>query len=177
MLFSIAIQLSNRSLAAEQGNKDEDESIGNIYIDLEIGEITSISNLDNFDFTDWELNDDVVEQSDDVCVYSNKLANTQYTITASGTGTGSSFAVTSSTGNEEIPYLAYWNDRAKTDSGRKQIRANTPLTNQKKANTKAFDCEGKDNARISIAFTKTDLDAVVITGLYSGTLFISISPE
>lgn len=177
LVAALTIFYSEISYAAEQGSLDSNESQGNIYLDLRIADIVLISNLEDFDFSNWNLTaQDVIEQSDDVCVYSNKLMNRKYAITASGTGTGSAFTVTNEAG-EEIPYQVYWNDSAGIDNGRSELISNKILNNQKDASIDSLDCGGDDNARISIAFSRDNIEAAIIGGTYNGTLYIAISPE
>jgi len=169
-IFVIFLICGKSLFAEQQGVLDENESEGQIEIELNISELAQISNLDDFYFDNWDKKSDM-QKSDDVCVYSNG-AGGRYNIIARGTGANGNFEVTDSVNS--VPYEVYWNDDInKRDAGRR-LRPNRSVR-RSRASNEYFDCNGINNASLTIRFLKRDL-ASALTSSYHGTLIVSVSP-
>ena len=162
---------SKVTLAVQQGELDDEESYGEINFEIEIAELTQISDLDDFYFSNWDMKSNM-QQSDQVCVYSNS-ASGKYHITARGSGSGYAFEVTN--GEHNVPYDAYWKDKITGSGIGKKLKPNKQLKNRKRGSKTHFDCNGLTNAVITIRFLKDDLEGATGSS-YHGNLILEIAP-
>ncbi len=168
--FFIVIAFCKYSFAEQQGVTSDVESQGQIEINLEITDLIKISGLNDFYFINWDKSNDM-KQDDLVCVYSNN-SNGRYNILAYGTGSNGNFEV--SDGTRNIEYELYWSDQINSEIPI-LLNPNQPLLSEN-ANKDYFDCNGANNAKITIKFKSNDLEKSLGSD-YQGSLIVAISPE
>ena len=126
-----------------------------------------ITGVSDFAFGTWSGSGDMTD-TDTLCIYRDSGGD-DYSITASGSGAGGSFSVSSGGGN--LSYQIRWR---KSGGSFISLNANSG-TNFDGAHTASETCGGVDNAEIEIQFTSGSLEAA-IGGSYSGTLTLLIAP-
>ena len=112
-------------------------------------------------------------RSQNMCVYSNGTGMT-YSVSASGTGNGASFVLTS--GANSLPFQVEWSDSTGQSSG-VSLSPATPLTGQRSSATQQFCNSGPaTSASMIIVLRPSDLTQAR-EGNYAGTLNLLISAE
>jgi hypothetical protein len=165
--------LAGTAQAATQGNLGA-SSTGTVVINASVPAQVRISGLSDVNFTAVNPNNDAAN-AQNVCVWSNN-ANKRYNITASGSGTGSAFALTS-TGLAEIPYSVEWDDVSGATSGA-GLTSGTALGNQTSAANNPS-CTGlaNESASLIVKVAATNLQAMQAETTYTGTLTLTVAPE
>lgn len=109
-----------------------------------------------------------------LCVYANSNGS-NYSVSAAGGGPGGSFVLYD--GSRTLTYGVEWAASAGRSSGT-PVTANALLTGQHSTanNQNCNGPGGTSTATLVIALRPSDLDAA-ISGNYSGTLFVTVSPE
>jgi len=171
ILAAIFLLPLNYVYAEQQGSLGLDSSVGEVEVAIEISELVKISNLNDFDFTNWNRIDDM-EQSDLLCVYSNG-ARGAYRVSARGTGIRENFEVTDGTNN--VPFKVFWEDDINSGANGRMLIANRSMR-MTNANIEDFECNGNLNAKLTIAFLSRDLSGAFVS-TYRGTVIITIMPE
>ena len=163
--LSAGMMVSATSFAATQGTVGG-TSTGDLDIQVTINDAVRISNLTDV-VTTFTGTDISAPQT--VCVYRNSTGD--YNITATGDGgTGTEFKIADT--GVEIDYAVSWND----GSGASAMTSNTALTGQQNADTSDPNCGGGDTATLTIGVLASDMVAVP-TGVYTGTLTLTVAPE
>lgn len=170
LLIAVFLTIKS-SFAVQQGDLDENESIGELEMAIEVTELVKLSGLDDLYFSKWD-NQSQMAQSDDICIYSNSAMGA-YSVTARGSGAGGAFVVDD--GVNKVNYQVYWQDQIESTSMGSKLEPNINAYNQLNGNNKYFDCNGINNARLTIVFLKEELRKS-IGSHYSGNLVIQISP-
>lgn len=148
-------------------------STGTKNISITIGLLAFIKNVDDAIFNTWDGAGDV-EDSDDVCVYSNGGSN-NYEVTAYGNGNANAFTVTD--GNKSIPYSVAWSDNKGSDFAAGTTLIKDQITNSNFGGGSNPVC-AKDNASVVVKFAESDLLASAVSGnSYQGTLTMIITAE
>ena len=113
----------------------------------------------------------------DVCLYAKNPPQNAYRITASGSGAGGAFTLSS--GTATLPFEVQWSDRAGQTVGT-QLVANQPLTAQNSSigAGSADDCSSGVAATASlILILRSAAVAAASSGDYSGSLTLLVAPE
>lgn len=113
-------------------------------------------------------------RSESLCLYAKRPPLDQYRITASGSGPGGSFELSS--GSDSLPYEVQWND-IPGQSGGAPLLANQPLTAQQ-STASVDDCSkgAATTASLVVVLRSSDVSAAS-SGTYAGTLTLLVAPE
>lgn len=132
-----------------------------------------ITNLSDVDFGLIANPQVEARRSQNICLYSNSSGGA-YSVSASGSGTGSSFAL--SNGADSLPYEVEWSETSGQGSGVPLAPA-VPLTGQRSAATQQFCNSGPaTTASMTIVLRAAELSRAR-EGSYSGTLTLLIAAE
>ena len=114
--------------------------------------------------------------SQSVCLYSKSPPANNYRITASGSGAGGAFLLSS--GTATLPFEVQWSASAGQSAGT-QLLANQPLTAQhSSASTSVDDCsKGPASTASLIIVLRSAAVSAASSGTYSGTLTLLVAPE
>lgn len=115
--------------------------------------------------------------SQSVCLFSKSPPNNNYRITASGSGTGGAFLLSS--GTATLPFEVQWSDSPGQSAGT-QLLANQPLTAQHSSsgNASVDDCsKGPASTASLIIVLRSAAVSAASSGTYSGTLTLLVAPE
>jgi hypothetical protein len=112
-------------------------------------------------------------QSQNICLYSNTTGS-RYSVAASGSGTGSSFALSS--GSDSLAYEVEWSDQSGQTTGT-GLAPNVAVTGQASSATHQFCNSGPaTSASLTIVFRSSDLSQAR-EGSYSGSLTLLVAAE
>lgn len=113
-------------------------------------------------------------RSESLCLYAKSPPLDQYRITASGSGPGGAFELSS--GIDRLPYEVQWNDVA-GQAGGAPLAANQPLTGQQ--NTASVDDCSKGAATTAslVVVLRSAAVSSASSGTYTGTLTLVVAPE
>jgi hypothetical protein len=131
-------------------------------------QLVQITSMRNFSFGSWSGSGDL-HDSDQVCIYRSS-GGTNYRITASGSGAGSSFRVAN--GGANIAYEVRW--QPLPAGSLTSLTAASPTGFSGASNS--INCGGSTNALLDITITESALSAAA-SGSYSGTLSILLEPN
>lgn len=113
-------------------------------------------------------------RTQNICVYSKSSPLDNYRITASGSASGGTFALSS--GSNTLPYEVQWSDTSGQTSGA-QLSANVPLTGQH-SSAEQDDCsKGPATTASLIIVVRSAAVAGAISGSYTGSLTLVVAPE
>lgn len=112
-------------------------------------------------------------RSQNICVYSNSTAGA-YSVTASGSGPGSSFALAN--GPDWLAYEVEWSPQTGQTSGA-LLSANVALTGQTSAATQQFCNSGPATSASLIVILRAAALSQAREGNYSGSLTLLIAAE
>lgn len=113
-------------------------------------------------------------QSQSICVYTKSPPANNYSVTASGSGPGGAFLLSSSNGT--LPFEVQWSATPGQTSGSPLI-ANTALTGQH-SNASADDCSsGPASTASLIVILRSAALGAAFSGTYTGTLNLLVAPE
>lgn len=113
-------------------------------------------------------------RSQSICVYSKSPPLDQYRVTASGSGSGGAFELSS--GSDTLPYEVQWGQSAGQSTGAPLV-ANQPLTGQQNT-AAADDCSKGAAATASLVLVLRSAALLTATsGNYTGTLTLVVAPE
>jgi hypothetical protein len=113
-------------------------------------------------------------RSQSVCLYAKSAPLDRYRITASGSGAGGAFVLSS--GSDTLPYEVEWNDVAGQASGAPLV-ANQPLTGQQ-STAAAGDCSrGPATTASLVLVLRSAALSAASSGTYTGTLTLLVAPE
>ncbi len=132
-----------------------------------------ITNLSDVDFgLISNLQADAL-RAQNVCLYSNS-AGGLYSVTASGSGAGSSFTL--SNGTSALPYEVQWSSQS-GQSGGASLTPNVAATGQSSAATHQFCNSGPAASASLIVVLRSSALSQAREGLYSGSLTLLIAAE
>ncbi len=113
-------------------------------------------------------------RSESLCLYAKSPPLDQYRITASGSGPGGSFDLTS--GSDNLPYEVQWSASAGQSVG-VPLMANQPLTAQQ-ATASVDDCsKGAATTASLVVVVRSAAVSAASSGSYTGTLTLLVAPE
>jgi hypothetical protein len=114
--------------------------------------------------------------SQSVCLYAKSPPSNNYRVTASGSGTGGAFLLSS--GTATLPFEVQWSDTPGKSAGT-QLLANQPLTAQHSTSSgSADDCsKGPATTASLIIVLRSAAVSAASSGTYSGTLTLLVAPE
>ena len=131
-----------------------------------------ISNLRDFTLGSWSGSGDLYD-NDDICIYNS--GGTGYRITATGSGSGQAFTLSTTGG--AVEYEVRFKDQAGSGGSYVQLTSGTQVSSFSGASSSSDCNSGVDlNANIKITVTATALGSAV-PGSYSGTLTIVLAPN
>ena len=116
-------------------------------------------------------------QSQSLCLYSKSPPANNYRITASGSGPGGAFLLSS--GSATLPFEVQWSDLAGQTAG-SQLLPNRPLTAQHSpvGAGAADDCSSGPGTTASLVIIlRSGSLSAASSGSYSGTLSLLVAPE
>lgn len=111
--------------------------------------------------------------SQDICVYANTSGN-RYRVTASGSGPGGSFALSS--GSNLLPYEVQWGASSGQSSGL-QLSANSAQTGLVSSATQQTCNSGPISSASLIVLVRSTSLSSAMAGSYGGTLTLMIGAE
>lgn len=133
--------------------------------------ITGLSDVSFGTITGFAM-DSVRSQS--ICVYSKSPPADNYRVTASGSGSGGAFDLSS--GSNTLPYEVQWSDTSGQTSG-SQLAPNQALTAQHSTAQKDDCTNGPATTASLIIILRSGAVAGAIAGSYTGSLTLVIAPE
>jgi hypothetical protein len=160
------------AIAATQGSLGATSS-GSVSISASVPNRARLTGLTDVAFTSV---DPATAASDaqDVCVWSN-TATKAYTITASGSGTGSAFTLAN--GALTVPYSVQWNASSGQTTGT-ALTAGTASASLVSAATSQNCASGvASSASLVVGIAATDLQTMEGTVSYAGTLTLLVTPQ
>jgi hypothetical protein len=132
-----------------------------------------ITNLSDVDFGLLSNLQADALRSQDVCLYSNS-AGSLYSVTASGSGAGSSFTL--SNGTSALPYEVRWSGQSGQSTGT-SLSPNVAVTGQSSAATHQFCNSGPAASASLILVLRSSALSQAREGSYSGSLTLLIAAE
>lgn len=124
-----------------------------------------ITNMNDIALGSWGGSGDL-QGDDSVCIYSTGSAD--YLVTASGSGAGSAFELTS--GSDTLTYEVRYND------GGSFVQLTTGNSQAFTGASSTVNCGGGTNGTLRVTVRELDLSGV-LSGSYSGTLTVVIDPN
>jgi len=112
-------------------------------------------------------------RSENVCLYADTATN-GYNITATGTGPGGAFQLSSGSGS--MAYQVQWSASSGQSSGA-QLTANVPLTGQVSTATHQTCSTGPASSASLIVVLQSAALSSATAGTYNGTLTLVVGPE
>jgi hypothetical protein len=132
-----------------------------------------VTNLSDVDFGLLANLQSDARRSQDICLYSSSTGSL-YSITASGSGSGSAFALNN--GAATLPFEVQWSSQSGQTSGT-SLTPNVPVTGQTSSATHQF-CNGgpPTSASLTVILRSAALSQAR-EGNYSGTLTLLVAAE
>lgn len=155
--------------AASQGSLGA-TSKGTIMITLSVAPRARISGLKDVSFTQVDSNKPALS-TQDVCVWSNTVSKS-YTITASGSGSGGAFVLSS--GTRTVPFNVRWGSKA--GEGGQRLTSGVPSGALTSAATDQ-ECTPGTTTPFSIQLAQADLRLAEPGLAYTGILNLTVSPQ
>jgi hypothetical protein len=170
LALAAGIALAGPADAATQGSIGA-TSTGSVAITASVPNRALITSLTDVSFTNADPSV-AATSSQGPCVWSN-TSTRNYTITASGSGTSGAFTVAS--GSSVIPYSVGWANSA----GATSLTALTAGTASSAvaSNATNISCGGSGNSTLKVTIGATDLQNMVATNSYTGTLTLVVTPQ
>lgn len=158
------------ALAATQGSMGA-TSTGSISITATVPNRARISGLTDVAFTNVDPSVDAAS-SQGPCVWSN-TATRKYTIEATGSGASNAFTLTD--GSVTVPYSVGWaaSTGATTLTALNAGTASSAFT----ATSTNIACSGGADSTLKVSILANDLQNMVATNTYSGTLTLVVTPQ
>ena len=114
--------------------------------------------------------------SQNVCAFSNTPPS-QYSVTASGSGTGSAFTLSAGGSIPVLPYAVQWNQLSGQTSGT-ALTPSVPLNTQTSVATKKACSSGpSSSASLIVVITTADLQTALSGVTYTGVLTLLLAPQ
>lgn len=113
-------------------------------------------------------------RSQSVCLYAKAPPSNNYRITASGSGSGGAFYLTS--GTDALPYEVQWSNSPGQTSG-VQVSPNVPLTGLPNSADNDDCSKGPATTATLIVILRSNVLSAAIAGTYNGSLTLLVAPE
>jgi len=169
-VIASAVMVASPAVAATQGSIGA-TSTGTVAITATVPNRALITSLSDVTFTNADPSV-AATSSQGPCVWSN-TSTRNYTITASGSGTAGAFTVAS--GSSVIPYSVGWANSANAASPTALTAgtASSALT----SNATNISCSGSGNSTLKVTIGASDLQDMIATQSYTGTLTLVVTPQ
>jgi len=169
-VIASAVMAASPAVAATQGSIGA-TSTGTVAITATVPNRALITSLSDVTFTNADPSV-AATSSQGPCVWSN-TSTRNYTITASGSGTAGAFTVAS--GSSVIPYSVGWANSANAASPTALTAgtASSALT----SNATNISCSGSGNSTLKVTIGASDLQDMIATQSYTGTLTLVVTPQ
>lgn len=148
-------------------------STGSILITASVPSRARITGLSDVSFLSQDPNT-AASNAQSVCVWSN-TATKAYTITASGSGTGSAFTLTN--GTTTVPYSVDWNATSGQTSGSALVAGTASGSLTSAATTQACTSGPTASASLIVGITTANLGTMSAGSNYTGTLTLLVTPQ
>lgn len=158
------------AFAATQGSMGS-TSTGTVSITATVPNRALITSLADVSFANADPSA-AVSNSQGPCVWSN-TATRKYTITASGSGTAGAFTLTD--GTVVVPYSVSWANSANASSP-SALTAGT-ATAALVASATNISCSAGVDSTLKVGIAASDLQNMVATNSYQGTLTLVVTPQ
>jgi hypothetical protein len=160
------------AMAATQGSLGA-TSTGSVSITASVPNRARLTGLSDVAFTNVDPAT-AATNAQNVCVWSN-TATKAYTITASGSGTGSAFTLAN--GALTVPYSVQWNASSGATSGT-ALAAGTASASLVSAATSQNCASGvSSSASLVVGIASSDLETMDGTVSYAGILTLLVTPQ
>jgi hypothetical protein len=160
------------SLAATQGTTGA-TSTGSILITASVPNRARISGLSDVSFINQDPST-AASNAQNVCVWSN-TATKAYTITATGSGTGSAFTL--SNGSNTVPYTVEWASSINQTTGT-SLTAGTASSSLTSTATNQSCASGPSaSASLIVGISTANLGTMSAGSSYTGTLTLLVTPQ
>ena len=172
LVLSSVLLLTQNGYTAQDGTLGATSS-GSKDISVTVAKMTRITGLEDYT-VNWKVGDGNLEDSDNVCIYSN--TGSDYKITASSSNGSGDFILKS--GSTELDYQVSWTDSsgASFDDG-DGLSEDDQSSTFNNASTTSSNCSGGNNATVSIKVLASDLEAVDGTSTaFEDTLTLAVAP-
>lgn len=170
LVLAGAAALAGTAHAATQGSIGG-TSTGSVAISASVPNRALITSLSDVSFTNADPSA-AVSNSQGPCVWSN-TSTRNYTITA--TGSGASGAFTLASGSATVPYSVGW--AASSGATSLTILTAGTASSALTSNATNISCGGSANSTLKISIGATDLQSMVATNSYTGTLTLVVTPQ
>jgi len=164
--------VSSMAAAASQGTLGA-TSTGSIAISASVPNRARITGLSDVSFTNQDPSTPA-SSAQDVCVWSN-TATKAYTITATGSGTGSAFTL--SDGSGTVPYSVEWASTSGQTSGTALTEGTASASLTSGANNQTCSIAPAASASLVVKIGTTDLGTMSAGSSYTGTLTLLVTPQ
>jgi hypothetical protein len=171
LMLGCAISTSE-AMAANQGTLGA-TSTGDIAISASIPSRARITGLSDVSFANQDPST-AASAAQDVCVWSN-TATKAYTITATGSGTGSAFTLSNGAGT--VPYAVEWAATSGQTSGSALIAGTASSSQASGAVDQTCSSAPAASASLIVKMTTTDLGTMTAGSNYTGTLTLLVTPQ
>lgn len=113
-------------------------------------------------------------RSQSICLYAKAPPTNNYRITASGSGSGGAFYLSS--GTDALPYEVHWSNSPGQSNGI-QLSPNVPLPGQPNSASNDDCSKGPATTASLIVILRSTALAAAIAGSYNGSLTLLVAPE
>jgi hypothetical protein len=149
-------------------------SSGSVTITATVPNRAQITGLADVAFTNVDPAT-TATNAQNVCVWSN-TSTKGYTITASGSGTGGAFTL-SSAALPTIPYSVQWNASSGQSSGTALTSGTASASLTTTATKPTCSSAPTTTSSLIVSIAATDLQSMVATASYTGTLTLLVTPQ
>lgn len=169
-LSTIMALAGGTAWAATQGSVGT-TSTGTVDLQVTIGTLARISDLDDLDLGQFTGSGDLSD-NDDVCVWSS--GSSGYNITGTGSGTGGAFTL--GAGAELVTYTVEWASTSGQTTG-SSLTSGSALTGQTTAAT-STDCNAGASPSASLIVKVAESEMLgKSAAAFTGTLTLVVAPE
>ena len=169
-----AVVLASTSAQASTQGTLGATSTGSVSISASVPNRVQLSGLSDVTFTNADPSL-LASNAQNVCVWSN-TSTKGYRVTASGSGTANAFTLASAA-LPVVPYVVQWAASSGQTSGT-ALATGTALTGLTSTATKATCNSGPaTTASLIVNIAATDLQTMVASASYTGTLTLLVAPE
>jgi hypothetical protein len=165
-----AILLAGPVQAATQGSIGA-TSTGTVAITASVPNRALITSLTDVTFANADPSV-AASNSQAPCVWSN-TSTRNYKVTATGTGTAGAFTLAS--GASVIPYSVGWANAAGSSSPTALVAGTASASLA--SNATNITCSGSGNSTLQVTIGASDLQNMVATDSYTGTLTLVVQPQ
>ncbi len=170
LALASALSLTVPAQAATQGSIGA-TSTGTVAITATVPNRALITSLSDVSFTNADPSV-AATNSQGPCVWSN-TSTRNYKVTATGSGAAGAFTIAS--GAATIPYSVDWDDAAGSTSLTSLTAGSASATQT--SNATNISCGGSGNSTLKVSIAASDLQNMVATNSYTGTLTLVVQPQ